>query len=701
MSWKKQTLSPVQFETIDILCLINDDVRPLSQSLVLEERLMTTRTPPFLSRRLLPLVSLIAAIGAVAPASAAAAPYAFQPIAVQRINLPSTVKSAGWPVFTHDGQHLLFYSTAENTPGGSTGPGSTAELWITSVHGGHAHCLSCGLANDPTSKGEGEITPFPDGKRVFFGSFFQPGSSAYGVLQCTPSVANCQRAHILPVDFSAAEPTTIPPGGVESSSEINTGGAYAAKLAQDGVHIGFSDIRTDSIEMMVIGTLTRSSSDYTVTDPRVINPAAPTSTSDNNIDAWSDAGALYEFKTFTHGGADATYVESGGSALLNADVWSVNLKTGQRTRLTSNPDYDEDNAVSPNGHVLALWSNRTMHITDWYSGLLPVRDFIDTPAALMSLSLSSSNKRCHGPIWLLPSSGDQGGALVGQPIVDYRVPHVFVTNNLTGWPQWSPNGTMLALNTTNNRSGAGYPAHAPFLLVAHLAASKPTQPVPIVSSQPGSWAVGPTAYHSVFGYAGTRVFTGPGGGTVTVDYGVGSGVLSGAWSETYSNYSDTGTDFVNGTVTINETSAGAGTYTSNLTMTGADTGNDHITFNSVTGVVHGRSTYDGHTVSGPSAPQAKGACPSIQPTEPKLHATATRVRNGVYRIKVTSSIAGAGPNEASVETSPVYHATVTLGTVTEYTGLTGVAIVNAGPGRKLTVTAGNTLAPTSLSITGR
>jgi hypothetical protein len=181
----------------------------------------------------------------------------------------------------------------------------------------------------------------------------------------------------------------------------------------------------------------------------VVNPASPTSTSDNNADAWSDSGALYEFKTFTHGGADATYVESGGPALLNADVWSVNLKTGKRTRLTANPDYDEDNAVSPNGQLLALWSNRTMHMVDWYSGLLPVRDFIDTPAALMSLSISSSNKRCHGPIWVLPSSGDQGGSLLGEPIVDYRVPHVFVTNNLTGWPQWSPNGTMLALNTTN------------------------------------------------------------------------------------------------------------------------------------------------------------------------------------------------------------------------------------------------------------
>ena len=45
--------------------------------------------------------------------------------------------------------------------------------------------------------------------------------------------------------------------------------------------------------------------------------------------------------------------------------------------------------------------------------------------------------------------------------------------------------TMLALNTTNNEPGSGYPAHAPFLLIAHFTALNPTAPLPAVSSQPG------------------------------------------------------------------------------------------------------------------------------------------------------------------------------------------------------------------------
>ena len=69
-------------------------------------------------------------------------------------------------------------------------------------------------------------------------------------------------ASVLPVDFSGAEPAVIPPGGAVSLPPVNTGGAYAAKLSQDGVHVGFSDIRTDSVEMMVVGSLQRSGGNY-------------------------------------------------------------------------------------------------------------------------------------------------------------------------------------------------------------------------------------------------------------------------------------------------------------------------------------------------------------------------------------------------------------------------------------------------------
>lgn len=660
------------------------------------------RSPCIARWAALPLFLLLAACGNFrAPvgggASAPAPAFSFQPITIQRIDLPSAVVSAGWPVFAQDGQHLLFFSTAAGSTVGNTGQGATADLWITGLDGSGARCLSCGLANDPTSSGEGEITPFPDGKRVFFGSFAQPGSSQYAVLECSPSVADCASASILPVDFSAAELTLIPAGGAVLLPQANTGGQYAAKLAQDGVHIGYSDIVTDSIEMMVVGTLTRSDSGYQVTDPLVINPPNPGSPTDTDIGAWSNGGALYEFKTFTHGGADATYVQVGGIALGNPDVWSVNLATGARTRLTAHPDYDEDNAVSPDGRLLALWSNRTMHMTDWYGGLVPVRDFIDVPSALLSLGISSSNKRCHGPIWILPSSGDDGGTLAGQPIVYHPQPDVFVTNNLVGWPQWSPDGTMLALNTTNTTAGSSYPAHAPYLLVTHFPAMPASRPLPAVSSQPGAWAVAPADYHPAMGSVGLRTFQGPGGGTVTVSYA--GTVLLGNWTETYSGYSEDGLSFVNGAVSITS-AVETGSYSSHLTMSGAHSGSTDVdmTFaGSASG--QGSSTYDGHKVNGPQAEQlGSSACPDMEPRQPALQVTTTSLGGGRYKVLVTASVADVGANEAATDTEPVYHATLQLGGTTSYTDAAGGAVVTAGGAHLLTVSAGDTLVPASVEL---
>lgn len=659
------------------------------------------RSPYVFHRGILSLSLLLAACGSSrAPQPAESGPppsFSFQPIAIQRIDLSPAVLSAGWPVFAQDGRHLLFFSTAASSVVGNTGQGSGAALWITGLDGGGARCLSCGLANDPGSTGEGEITPFADGKRVFFGSFAQPGASQYGVLECSPSVADCRSASILPVDFSAAETALIPPGGAVLLPQANTGGQYGAKLAQDGMHVGYSDILSDSIEMMVVATLTRTASSYRATDPRVINPPNPASLSDTDIARWSNGGALYEFKTFTHGGADATYVQVGGIALGNPDVWSVNLASGARTRLTAHPDYDEDNAVSPDGRLLALWSNRTMHMTDWYGGLLPVRDFIDVPSALLSLGISSSNKRCHGPIWIMPSDGDRGGTLAGQPIVYHPEPDVFVTNNLVGWPQWSPDGTMLALNTTNNGPGGSYPAHAPYLLVAHFPAMQPSQPLPAVSSQPGAWAGTPADYHPAMGSVGVQTFNGPGGGTVTVSY---SGtVLVGTWSETYSNYSEDGLSFVNGAVDITS-AVEAGSYSSHLSMSGAHSGSNDVdmTFaGSASG--QGQSSYDGHSVSGPQPEQLGGtACPDMEPKQPALQLAVTSLGGGSYLVQVTASVANVGPNEADTDVEPVKHATLQLGGKTTYTDAWGKAIVTVTGDHLLTASAGDTLVPASVEL---
>jgi hypothetical protein len=297
-------------------------------------------------------------------------------------------------------------------------------------------------------------------------------------------------------------------------------------------------------------------------------------------------------------------------------------------------------------------------------------------------------------------------AYSGEPILNYDYPHVSVTNNLTGAPQWSPDGTMLALNTnfTEQPYVPERGRSTPFLLVARLMASKPTRPLRTVSSEVGSWAPSPTEYHGALGFKGTIVLRGPRGGTVTVSYGgdPGPGVFfGGEWSETYKDYSDNGTDFVNGTVKI--TGLTAGTYSAHLTMTGRHTGRQdaELTFKHLSVSGHSTSTLDGHSISGPTPDLVNGGtCPSMLPTKPALRVTRTRRGDGVYKLKVTASIAGMGANEAAVDTEPVNRATIKLGNRTVHTNEHGVAFVNVHRNRKLTITVGDTLKPTLVSLKG-
>lgn len=620
--------------------------------------------------------------------------FAFRPVTMQRINLPSSVTSAAFPEFTVDGRHLLFWFDSD--------------LWLTSLHGAGTRCLTCGIKNDPDLPDAAYLaTPFPDGKRVFIDEDLQPPTSKMAVLQCTPSIVDCDSATIEPVDFSSAEPVLLPPGGaVQTPQETLVGGAYHAKLSQDGNYIGFSELRSDAIEAMVVARLVPDGSTYAVADPRVINPPAPTSSSDPNPEHWSESSGLFEFKTFTDGGADATYVEVGGTALMAPQVWSVNLATGQRTRLTADADWNEDNGVSPNGKLLSVYSQQTMNYVDWVGGMMPVEDFIDGPASTFASAAFGGNAECMGTMWLMPSSGDDDARLAGEPLVDYRYPHVHVVRSYTGSSQWSPNGTMVALDTVDDTTGNA----PPYLLVAHLNEVKPTRPLPAVSSEPGSWAPSPSDYHGAIAHDGTVVLHGARGGTVTVDYDGTPGAFAGSWSETYDRYSTDGRDFVTGTVTITGTAL-AGHYTSHLVMTGADTGSDNANLTISTEGTQGSAvdSYDGNTITGPfpgeQGPEAKGgpqsACPSHYPKEPKLRLVLIRTAHRRDTVRVTASVAHVGLNEALTDVQPVADARITVGDRHVLTNTKGIAMI-AIRGRHrhplARVTAGDTLVSTSAHL---
>ncbi len=626
-------------------------------------------------------------LAAAGQARAASGPP-FEPIRLQRINLPPQITEASTPVFTRDGRHLMFFSDEH--------------LWLVGSDGRYPYCLSCGLANQPAlpaTEQEGFAAEFPDGKRVFFGA-----AGSVAVLECSPSVIDCAIRQIFPVDLSAARPSgVVAPGGTEPTGAIDLGGASSPKLAPDGVHIAFSDVRSDAAELMIIATLHRQPGKYVITDPRVVNPPGPSSITDTNPLTWSASTALYEFKTFADGGADATYAEVGGPATLNPDVWEVNLATGKRTRLTANPDWDEDDAPSPDGRSIVVESDRTMHRTDMLGGLLPVRGFIDAPQVSIYASYYVAgpvDRQCDLQPWLLPAGGDSNAQLMGQPIQPYAGGDVHAANNVSGWPQWSPDGTEIALNTesyTTNRS-------APYLVVAHLTARRPSRPLPIVSSQPGSWAPGPASYHGAIESEQPVVLHGLSSGTATVVYS-GLGVISGEYSVVYNDYSDDGRDFVSGTSTVTNPMILTGPIRidTNLTMTGADTGYSHIhltlsgsSSTPVTATGTAVTSYDGTTISGP--PHVPAPCPAALPRAPHLKLTAHLARHRRRReivVHVSAAVAGAGANEAGVDTQSVWDATITVNRRTTHTNRSGVTILPVPPNRGgrflITARAGDTL----------
>jgi hypothetical protein len=639
---------------------------------------------------------LVGVVGSAQAKSDSAKPVPFEPITFKRIPLPKDVKQSGDPAFAADGGHLLFPARR---------PGEDKDqLWIADLKGKDIRCITC---SGPGVPGNFYANPFPDGKRVLLA--FQ------GVLECAPSVVRCDTYKFLPYDLSGALPPggVIQPGGAANRPQRVISQGAAPRFAPDGVHIGWSDVRSDGVEEMIIAKLVRQSDKYVVEDPRVINPAGPSSAADTDVDAWSRSSGLFEFKTFTRGGRAATYVQVGGTHSENPDIWEVDLKTGQRTRLTSHPDWDEDMATSPDGNSIAAWSNRQIHLIDGLGGLLPHRSFIDAPeiGAEAGLLINTPNNiACGGVMWLMPGDGDRGG-MVGQPIV---AADAHMHDNVVGYPIWSPDGTKLAMHALKDGAGLFTGDHPGYLAVAELAARKPTKPLPVVSSDVGDWAPAPADWHPVFGFNGTVTLNGPGGGTVKVTYGGNFGALGGTYSETFTDFSEDGKSFLNGIRTITVTGIGLGNVRdeAKLTLTGEHTGSLDKDLHMVRGSdpnatpeYEGTSTvtYDGTTVTGPpSWLNTKGACPERLPKMPQLNATARRLSKKWYAIKVTASQGGMGQNERVVDTRPVTQARIETRGKDAYTNDQGIGIVKArgNPHQPTTVkvTAGETLAPTTLTI---
>jgi hypothetical protein len=643
-------------------------------------------------------------------------PPAFLPIHHTTLALPPSIQPYG-PSWMPDGRHILF----QNQVDGRT--------WTIGADGRDLHCVTCGFGDDPAFAG-GLNYAFPDQKRLFLSKMLDvtygsggraaaygvewlsalaginnapllPGGGAAYVVECQPSILDCRTHQLLPIDMSA-DANPLEPVGMRRTWH----------LAPDGVHLMWMDVRPDGT-VMIIARLVRAADRYIATDQRVISPPAPTGLADTDSGRWATVGQTFEGKSFARGGSEVEYL--GGPGAGNFDVMTVNLTTGVRRRLTSSPEWDEDGAVSPDGRLLVTASWRTMHRLDVLGGMMPeLHAFIDLPfmSGVVGYYVSTHEGfQCDLTPWLLGSSGDHDGQLLGQPLAPYSGGPSYVANNLVGAPIWSPDGTKVLLQEriygpphggAQESSMGSVPNR---LLIANIDRA-PSKPLPTVSSAVGPWAAKPSTYGTAFDHPSVVTVAGKATGTAVITY-VGN-ILSSHNTVTYRHYSDDGQTFADGTESITnpQTLAAPPTLRAAITITGKHHGywRAQLTVGASQdplGTVE--SELDGKHLSG--LPR-RGACPASLPrATPLVVHQGLRVRRGQpsVAVHVTATIFGAGLTETSADSRPVQDATVDVAgreVHTDANGFASLLLPTSPTPRRYTmlVTAGDTFLPARTTV---
>lgn len=603
----------------------------------------------------------------------------FSPIYHDYVSLPTGVMpwAATW---SPDGSHILFTDYNDNR----------GNEWLVSVNGptsyGTPVCLTCSMTDRPQLTGNFSYV-FPDNKRMFLAN--ELGDLAY-VLECAPSLYNCTSHQFFPIDLSADQNNLQP-----------NLGRRTFHLAPDGVHLAYSMVRLDAIVMMV-ASLQKTAAGYAAVGYQVVNPPGPTGPLDMSAAARARGGQLYEFKTFVDGGRNAIVV--GQPSFGNADMLKLDLATGQATRLTANPDWDEDGSLSPDGGLLLAESWRGMNRLSGLNVMPLSQPFSIYPlASLIAIYYASSHQGfgCDLQPWLLAGSGDKGGSLFGQPLAPYTGGNNITANNLAGLFVWSPDSTRVLIQ---ERQLSAIPASANAyvqqkgtspnrLLIARI--DRPASaPVPAVTTTVGAWAKSPQAYQGVFALPGVYVIKGDKGGSAVVTL-VGN-VLAGQFTTLYNNFTNDGLNFLSGVeLTVISTAGKAALFTANLTSTdntGKQTGGltTNLLFTPIlptpgvgqpTVTKTGTLTSSFNGTTGAALPDV-GACPDSFPKPAQLKMSLT-AQGGQLSVKVTTSIFG--------DQRPVRHALVSVGSQQVQTDNTGLAVLTAPPsGAMIQAVAGDT-----------
>lgn len=598
-------------------------------------------------------------------------PPPFIPVERQYLQMPSSVAPM-FPAFTPDGQDIVFLNDGDRT------------TWIVRPDGAELRCIDCGFSDRPTAKGVIFVYPFSDRKRLFIGrGLGKRGGGTTGadadawVLECAPSIRDCASHRFLDVDMSADQ------------------GPFALihrrfwHLAPDETHLGWMNVRADGT-VLVVGRLERREDRYVVADPRAVNPPGPVDSRDERADRWEDFSQLYELKGFAPDGKSVLAVGLQGQ---NIDVIRIDLATGAYTRLTGDPDWDEDSSLSPDQRLYVVNSWRGRERLDVFTWIPQIRGFTGLllGAAIATHYVSTwTGFQCNLSPWLLPATGDEGGKLLGQPL-DVYGDDLTASANVAGRPVWSPDSTRVLLSEKTRTPPPGQ--QIPNRLAIARLMREPTTAVPASPSEVGSWAPQAARYEGPHAVERTVVARGERGGKATIKYS-GSLGQNAATAVVFERFTDDGRSFVDGTMEISS-QTGRWKLFADVAVSGEHTGSlkmDLQLDNNVRPLPTKAGTitavYDGNAA--PPLPDL-GPCYDKLPKPSPLRLEATRAGNQL-RATVTADVYG--------DVRPVAGAVVQAGAASARTDASGVAIIKVdGDSGNLavTATAGDTFIPATIS----
>lgn len=260
-----------------------------------------------------------------------------EPFDLTTIPLPDSVMDAVLVNYLPDYEHLIMEVRLRGK--------EKSDLAIMKEDGSGFTCLTYDLKEE--LGGEMPV-PLPDGKTVY---------TPTGILECSPSIVNCEEAKILPLVYPE-----IP--GEKIIARI------ATNMSQDGVHVAYTLLTERGSAYVLISELTRVSDEkgerYELANTKII-------AGDKNVE-----GNPASFRPFFYGNGEVkSFTEMGKSLMTissfeanNYDLAKIDLSTGEVSRFTRHYSYDEGVYPSPDGNWIIFQTHRHIKRMDAFS-LIP------------------------------------------------------------------------------------------------------------------------------------------------------------------------------------------------------------------------------------------------------------------------------------------------------------------------------------------